>query len=791
MKRMLHLSLLFFLSLGLALSTAPNASAAQSPQIPLNPKTIPQFVDALPLVETILPSGTATVPPYGPATVPQDITLFMNEFQSQVLSTGTPLPGLGAAVTVQPLVPATHTYVWGYQQTATASPRASYLGPVVLATRGIPTKMTYVNNLGNASATNVTFYKYSIDQTLFWADPLSILQANDCVELKADPILGPALGFTNIPGTNRFYPSFGSPCASNYDGPIPAVVHLHGGEVPPLLDGGPDSWFTSTGKKGPGYYTSTVSGDTTPSGGAIYRYPNSQEAANIWFHDHALGITRLNVYAGMAGGYLINDPALVLPTGLRPYGLTSTANDTTLTGDTPIVPLVIQDRMFDTNGQLFFPGDSAGGLLWSTNPDHPYWVPEFVGDTIVVNGKTWPFLSVQAKRYRFLVLNGSNARTYVLDIPGVKGMYVIGTDGGYLDAPVAVKTLTVMPGERYDVIIDFGGLKGNFIMNNSGKTPFPRGAQPAGATVGRVMQFRVTPLAPTVVDNSYNPALGVALRPPMQRLTTGGNPPANAALKRLLTLNEDLALPVAVPADPVTGLPVAYPGGPLEVLVNNTKYAPKLPSTGACRGDFTLKTVGYFDQCYSELPAEGATEVWEIVNLTADAHPMHLHAVQFQIINRQNFDLAKYNAAYNLAFTGTGPGGPLQNCAPGTYCPGYGPPLSYGPTAASGNKYGGNPDVFPYLKQAPVLPALEEQGWKDTVVVMPGMVTRLAVRWAPTELPIATLPANAYFPFNPGLDHGYVWHCHIIDHEDNEMMRPTWIEPNTTAPRTYAKGTNY
>jgi FtsP/CotA-like multicopper oxidase with cupredoxin domain len=250
----------------------------------------------------------------------------------------------------------------------------------------------------------------------------------------------------------------------------------------------------------------------------------------------------------------------------------------------------------------------------------------------------------------------------------------------------------------------------------------------------------------------------------------------------LLTLNEDLALPVAVPNDPVTNLPVAYPGGPLEVLVNNTKWIAQT-NTGGCRGDFTLKTFqsppgssNAVTQCYSELPNEGATEVWEIVNLTADAHPMHLHAVQFQIINRQNFDVPKYNAVYNAAFPG------------GLYLPGYGPPLNYNTGIL--RAVGGNPDVVPFLAKTAVLPAPEEQGWKDTVVVMPGMVTRLAVRWAPTDLALDTPAAQLVFPFDPNGGHGYVWHCHIIDHEDNEMMRPTSIVPNTafTGTRAY---TNY
>ena len=221
-------------------------------------------------------------------------------------------------------------------------------------------------------------------------------------------------------------------CAQHYAGPIPTVPHLHGGEVPPVIDGGPDAWFTSDGAyHGHGYYTHP--GVAAAGNEAVYRYPNTQEAAMIWFHDHLLGATRLNVYAGLAGAYPLIDPGLALPTGLHPVGLQQGASGPV----DYLVPLVLQDRMFDVNGQLFFPNVGI-------NPEHPFWIPEFVGDTIVVNGKVWPFLNVQPKRYRFLFVNGSNARTYELFLvnPATKAMgppiWQIGTDGGYLDAPVKI-----------------------------------------------------------------------------------------------------------------------------------------------------------------------------------------------------------------------------------------------------------------------------------------------------------------------------------------------------------------
>jgi FtsP/CotA-like multicopper oxidase with cupredoxin domain len=697
----------------------------------------------------------------------------MSEFLSQVLPVGA-VPGYQG------------TWVWGYRDpNQTTNP--SYIGPVIIARRNVPVEMKYVNKLGATDTTKVDAYKYSTDQTLHWADPLNN-GANMCAHMA-------------------MYPSPGTPCASNYgqdpgantytNAPIPAVVHLHGGEVPPQLDGGPDAWVTSDGAyKGHSFY----SGDLSPTNYHIYRYPNTQEGAPIWFHDHTLGATRLNVYAGLAGAYLITDPANDPP------------------NLPPLIPLVLQDRRFDTTGQLFFPADSAGGLLWTLNPEHPYWVPEFTGDVIVVNGKAWPFKSVAQQRYTFLFLNGSNARTYEMflvdPVTGAAGpnMWVIGTDGGYIDKPVMVKKLVMMPGERYQVIIDFNGFPGTWLLKNTAKTPFPAGAAPQGATTGRIMQFVVT--GGVVADPSFNPAApGAIVRPsPMVRLVNPltGTLAAGVTVNktRQLTLNEVMGMPMTA-IDPVTGKLTAYPGGPLEVLVNNTKWGgERITGIDPANNQYIMQpilgftpiTVGGDTTYYSELPKEGETEIWEIVNLTADAHPIHLHLVQFQILNRQNFNVNNYTAAYNAAF-------PLgfdfvtkTTTAGGVYIPAYGPPKSYDPALnpLSGGKFGGNPDVgiltnkgtTMYL-QGPTQPPLpQEAGWKDTVIAYPGQVTRIIVRWAPTDLPANTAPSAASYPFEPNGGHGYVWHCHIIDHEDNEMMRPTSVQP-ITATRKYNKGIDY
>jgi spore coat protein A len=716
-----------------------SASGALAQQVPLNPTKIPQFVDPLPLLSVQTGGTIPTVVDGGGG---NSYTLTMTEFDANVLPTGTFLPG------VKP-----NTKVWGYRLTSPAgAAQDTYIGPVFVAKRSqFPVigpnvdnsiEVTYVNNLGSTSTSQLAFWKTAIDQTLHWANP------------------------AEVPMTTL----------TNYVGPIPAVAHLHGGEVPPVLDGGPDAWFLSNNagwatpgttypppwdaytNQGHAYYTKTAG----PAYQAIYDYPNTQEAAPIWFHDHTLGATRLNVYAGLAGAYIIYDNVNLPAPGLGG-----------LAGAATIIPLVIQDRMFDTTGQLFFP--SIG-----INPEHPFWVPEFVGNVIAVNGKVWPFLEVTPAKYRFLVLNGSNARAYTLNFK-VQGkgksptFWVISTDGGYLDNPVAVPQLTIMPGERYGVVVDFTGFAPGttLTLQNSARTPFPGGAPVQSSTTGRVMQFRVvtTPTAglPVPPTTSFNPAATNPvpnLRPtnPIERLVNVANGTNAVAIDktRQLTLNE-----------------VIGAGGPLEILVNNTKWSGKLGTN--IRSDFKPVTIGTNTTYYSELPKEGETELWEIVNMTADAHPIHLHLVQFQLMNRQAFNMKAYTPIYDGAFPG------------GIYIPGYGPPLDYNtgnPTAL-----GGNPDVTPYLVGATVPPLPQEQGWKDTVIMYPGDVTRIMVRWAPTDVPVGTPVASAFYPFQPNDTdgHGYVWHCHIVDHEDNEMMRPTQVQlnPGAAGMRTFIKGIDY
>jgi spore coat protein A len=711
MKRRTFLMQVGALGGGYLIPGLPRLAASQFPE-PLDGKKLTQFVDPLPLLATS--GGTIQTLIASSA----EIEIHMREFLARMLPSNF-VPATGAYQ---------GTWTWGYivGSNAPPGPLDSYIGPVIVATRGQATQIRWINDLGDTASSHVLAWVNATDQTLHWADPLHG-EMNACsMQIVAGQ---PPHGL----------------CAQNYSGPIAAVPHLHGGEVPPSVDGGPNAWFTSDGTlHGPNYYSKSAPGTNY----SVYRYPNTLEAASLWFHDHVLGVTRLDVYAGLAGAYLIVDPAHPAPANLPP--------------PSEIIPLVIQDRMFDTNGQLYFPNQGA-------NPEHPFWIPEFLGDVIVVNGKAWPYLEVQPKRYRFLLINGSNARAYELFIGeqtgvGAPGMWQIGTDGGYLEYPVPLQKLLLLPGERADVIIDFAGFGGrHFILRNIGRSPFPKGEPPNGSTIGRVLQFRIQP--GSVSDSSYDPAAGRPLRStPLVRLV---NPAAgtlaagvNIDKIRQLTLNEI----------------VGGTGEPLEVLLNNTEWDGKTEH-GGIRPDFTLVTVNGMEEYHSELPNEGETELWEIVNLTADAHPIHTHLTQVQLMNRQAFRKNAYASVYEAAFPD------------GKFVPTFGPPLNY----ATGNPraLGGNPDITPYVLGKPSPPEPNEAGWKDTVVAYPGEVTRLVVRFAPTSKAVDA--PDLWYAFSPQDDEGrgYVWHCHILDHEDNEMMRPYTVRAKPGAIRSLVKGADY
>lgn len=553
----------------------------------------------------------------------------IREFKQQILPKGFP------ATTVRGYGGLIRDPATGRTTYSKSSPGATFE-----AVRGVPVMVRWINRLRGQNP-------FAVDPTLHWANPDN---------MPMDP-----------PEPWPIFPP-GFPYAQR---PVPVVTHLHGGEVPSVYDGHPDAWFTYDGKKGPAYETNR------------YIYPNKQEPATLWYHDHALGITRLNVNAGLAGFYLLRDP------GDRRYSNVN-GQKIELPHGKYEIPLVIQDRSFNTDGTFSF--NDVG-----VNPEvHPYWAPEFFGDTIMVNGKVWPNLKVERRQYRFRILNGSNARFYNLQLPNGMKFTQIGSDGGFLSKSVELETLLLAPAERADILIDFSDITPgtSLVLSNDANAPYPSGDAPDPLTVGQIMQFTVPANAPAPVKPVELPE----------------------------KLNDIPKLEPDSPGRTFTLYEAPGPNGPLTVLLNGQKWSAPI----------------------SELPIAGSTEQWAIANLTTDAHPIHLHLIQFQIVNRQYFNVVEYKRKWEKV-----------NGIPPLDHPSVRVPLK------------------PFLYGNPIDPDENEGGWKDTIRMNPGQVTRIRVRFAPQDIPVElSKPGTNFFPFDPTLGPGYVWHCHILDHEDNEMMRP-------------------
>src|SRR5215467_12053526 len=426
------------------------APSVVTPQTPLDGATVPKYVEPVQLLGGSRVNGTASV------------SVDMVEFQQKLLPASL-YAGLPAPFNAG-------TFQWGYRVNNSAP---HYPGSTIEARQGTATSVAYSNHLQGPNGSASFLQRYlTLDLTVHWSDPLHITQNNNCTNSTVLP----------------------AACEQPYGGPIPAVAHLHGAEVLSAFDGHPDSWFTpNTAMKGPGFVSNT------------YNYVNTQEATTLWFHDHSLGTTRLNVYSGMAGFYLIRDNRDTGAAG-NAIGLPAGAFEQ---------ELMVADRQFDTQGQLLFPDgtptDNPTGINGGPpNPDsHPFWIPEFFGDVVVVNGKSWPFMSVQPRRYRLRFVNGSNARFYQMQLvqsvnhqpTTTAGPHIwqIGSDGGLLNAPADLDAgtsaphLFLAPAERADVIVDFSGQAGKsfILINGQGAfAPYPSGDPPDPNTNGQVMEFR-------------------------------------------------------------------------------------------------------------------------------------------------------------------------------------------------------------------------------------------------------------------------------------------------------------
>jgi spore coat protein A len=626
-------------------SSALTLSASAQPAL-LDPLAIPKYVTQL----------TGPPPVYVPTDiycdgelVRQEYIVDASEFYQQILPPtdiyGSPLGG---------------TKVWGYGGIVKDAVTGEVLGyarnspgPSFEATKGIPVQVTWVNNLKDVDC-DLVEHMFAVDPTLHWANPNGMEK--------------PTAPFEEYP-----------PGYEEAQSPVPLVMHLHGGETQSYYDGGPDQWFTADGIHGPDYATA----EPTDPNKAVYYYLNEQEQATLWYHDHALGITRINVMSGLAGFYLLRDTCDSEVAPLLPSGEYD-------------MPLVFQDRNFLEDGSFYFPADEA------TNPDvHPYWSPEFFGEVSMVDGLVWPNMNVKQGVYRFRLLDGSNARFYNLSFENGISFTQIATDGGFLKESVEMTSLLIAPGERAEILVDFSEIEPGTTIRllNDANGPYPDGDPVNPDTMGQIMQF-------TVVDESGCPP---AALPTLLNPTLAGDFPnlPTCTKTRVLTLTE-----------------VIGPGGPLEVLLDGQKWGAPI----------------------SELPKVGTTEEWVIYNPTADTHPIHLHLVQFQLVQRQAFDVDTYFADW---LTTNGHGDQLPDLA-----------LHEALTTPTVNV--ANP--ADYLMGSPTSPPANEQGWKDTIQMNPGEVTTIRIRFKAQD--------GSPYPFDPTLGPGYVWHCHILDHEDNEMMRP-------------------
>lgn len=659
---------------------------AAEPGETLDPGGIAQFAAPL-LIPPVMPrAGTKRLRNGKNADYYQ---ISMRQFAQQILPPGMP-----------------QTTVWGYGAVASESRKGLLLhnapSLTIEARWNRPVMVQWINDLRDGDG-NYLPHLLPVDPTLHWANPAGGPTGRDSRPW-----------FDQVPGP--------------YTGPVPTVTHVHGAVgVGDESDGYAEAWYLPAARNLPPEYATAgtwydffrrkaeaATGALWGPGHATFTYPNLNRASTIWYHDHALGMTRLNVYAGPAGFYLVrggpDDTVLDARTGSAAVlpGPAPAAGDTFPSRKTYFeIPIAIQDRTFNPDGSLYYPdsrtvfdgitephvggdgdGDMGPGMGFA-----PIWNPEFFGNTLMVNGRTWPFLDVQQRRYRLRFLNGCDSRFLILDFSGIPGVeaWQIGNEGGFLAAPVNLTAdhgnrLLVGLAERADIIVDFTDVPvGRHVLGNVGPDePFGGGIpgvdfEPANpATTGRILEFRVGPAA--AADPTTPPRF---LRLPAIAAT----PPATVT--RPLALIEEMGMGRDAAGNEVEG-PVA--------AVLGTVY-----------GGMALPSM-WMDPV-TENPAVGATELWEFHNTTGDAHPMHVHEVTFEVVNRERLVL---DDAGEVAR-------PLQ--PDGTI----------------------------------LAPEPWESGFKDTVTAYPGQVTRVKATFTQAGQ--------------------YAWHCHIVSHEDNEMMRPYRIGP--------------
>jgi len=527
-------------------------------------------------------------------------------------------------------LPATTVLAYGGKVLERGSQREEFgyftPGPTIEATRGEAHELTVSNDID-------TPHFLAVDPTLHFANPNNV-----------------------APPESPFVPFPPGYAAAQF--PVAHVTHTHGLMVESEMDGVARQWFTKFGQRGPHFLTQT------------YRQPNDQPATHLWYHDHTIGMTRLNVYAGLLGNYFIRDRD-------NPLDFPTSEEAAVLPRGRYEIPLSIADKGFFTDGELNF---ARVGI----NPDNPYWSVVIPSNTIVVNGSVWPNLNVERHQYRFRILLAPTANLYEFAFDNAMSFTIIGSDGGYLPRPEAVQSLRLGVTERADILVDFSAFApGTKIVLLNTAAP--------DENLGTVMQFTVQD-SPAVVP----PALPATL---VNRVPLVQNGPTRT--KTQLVVVDDRAN--------------------ISVLLDGLTHG--------------QRPIDY--------PLVGSTERWDLVQNSGLTHLIHLHLIEFQVIDRQPIDAAAYNLRW-LLLNGQ-------------------PPLNSRPIVL---------DPSPFATGPAVAPTPYETGWKDTVQATGNMVTRIMARWAPQELPLdAGGPGINSFSIDPTTGPGYLWHCHILAHEDNEMMR--------------------
>lgn len=443
------------------------------------------------------------------------------------------------------------------------------------------------------------------------------------------------------------------PTAMPRMGGIPTVVHLHGAINEPESDGNSNSWFTSGfGSKGPTWTKKK------------YHYSNNQHPGNMWYHDHAMGLTRVNLLAGLIGSYTLRHPEVEAPLGLP-------------SGDEFDRTLMVLDRSFNRDGTLYM--NHTGN-----NPDiHPQWQPEYFGDAIVVNGKAWPYMSVRRRKYRFRVINASNARFFRFFFRNGLKFVVVGADSAYLEKPVKKSSILLAPSEIVDVVIDFSRSNtSTAILSNDAAFPYPDGdGGPINEMNGSVMKFLI----------SKRHEHGKSKVP--ENLIQYPSPDVSSAAQTRYIAMYEYASEIDEPT---------------HLYLNNKSY--EEPAT--------------------ETPKVGTSEVWYIINLTDDNHPLHVHLGLFRVLEQTKIE--------NLL--------EFKNCMNETN---------------DAIKCQINKHATGHKVEVPQ----HEKGWKNVFKMRPKYVTKILVRFSYVH-------TDASYSFDATAEPGYVYHCHILDHEDNAMMRP-------------------